>query len=388
MLVWQVWEVWSQAQVGDRRLTPAVSSQLSLTKLRSDYSGRWTAHSHGHQLVCSTFTTSNNQLYIGQADGSLAHYDVLRPHFKEELNIEDGAVREVHIWTAESLLVVAGDTKIHFFQLENLERVQTGSVVLVAEDNRHISSFGAAISFCDQSDPVRSGGTDTDHILVSQRGAGRARLVLDTLFSLGLPSPPSQWRLWLEEVIVLLTSGVISIYRTDSSKTGAHLQFQSCPNVMMMYKNPCYQFRDVIVCSTSTAAGLIVRTSYWLLGWALHTNEGKLHRALCQDKIQPEDEVWCLALRRNLLLCGTEAGCLVLYSHSQTEAAGRQPFQNVHLKKGHSVVELDYYRAPVFTKQVSTRPILAVDIGVGDENLILYYRTDIQTISCLTLHIE
>ena len=382
-----MWEVWSEAQVGGRRLIAATSCQLNLSRLKSDYSGRWTAHSHGHQLICSTFTTNNSHLYIGQADGSLAHYDALKPDFKEELNIEDGAVREVNIWTAESLLVVAGDTKIQFFQLENLERVATANVVLVAEDNRHISTFGAAISFCDQSDSARAGNSET--ILVSRRAGGRGGLVLDTLFTLALSSPPIQWRLWLEEVIVLLTSGVISIYKTEQNQS-AQLQFQTCPNVMMMYKNPCYLFRDVIVCSTSAAAGLIVRTSYWLLGWSLHTKEGRLHRALNQDKIQPEDEVWCLALRRNLLLCGTESGCLILFNHTKTEAAGKQPFQSVHLKKGHSVVELQYdcYKAPVFKQQVSTRPILSVDIGFGSDNLILYYRTDIQTISCLTLQIK
>ena len=154
---------------------------------------------------------------------------------------------------------------------------------------------------------------------------------MDTLVTLGLQSPPIQWRLWLDEVIVLQSNGVISIYKTENYKTD-NLTFQSSPNVMLMYKNPCYQFRDVIICSTSTAAGLIVRTSYWLLGWSLHTNEGKLHRVLNQDKIQPEDEVWCLSLRRNLLLCGTESGCLVLFSHSKTEAAGQQPFQDVHLR--------------------------------------------------------
>ena len=226
-----MWEVWSEAQVGGRRLIAATSCQLNLSRLKSDYSGRWTAHSHGHQLICSTFTTNNSHLYIGQADGSLAHYDALKPDFKEELNIEDGAVREVNIWTAESLLVVAGDTKIQFFQLENLERVATANVVLVAEDNRHISTFGAAISFCDQSDSARAGNSET--ILVSRRAGGRVGLVLDTLFTLALSSPPIQWRLWLEEVIVLHTSGVISIYKTEQSQSG-QLQFQTCPNVMMM----------------------------------------------------------------------------------------------------------------------------------------------------------
>ena len=41
-------------------------------------------------------------------------------------------------------------------------------------------------------------------------------------------------------------------------------------NYLVRYKNPCYLYRDVIFCSTSAAVGLIVRASYWLLGWRIH----------------------------------------------------------------------------------------------------------------------
>ena len=41
-------------------------------------------------------------------------------------------------------------------------------------------------------------------------------------------------------------------------------------NYLLRYKNPCYLYRDVIFCSTSAAVGLIVRASYWLLGWRIH----------------------------------------------------------------------------------------------------------------------
>ena len=152
-------------------------------------------------------------------------------------------------------------------------------------------------------------------------------------------------------------------------------------------------FRDALFCSSSAAAGLIVRTSYWLLGWQLDTgsSDGQLRRVLEQDKIHPQDEVWCLSLRRNLLLCGTESGHVILFTNnlSDNKAEPRQPFKEFQLKKGHSVIELlyDCYKAPVFKRQVSNRPILSVDVGLESENLIIYYRTDIQNISCLTLNI-
>ena len=87
---------------------------------------------------------------------------------------------------------------------------------------------------------------------------------------------------------VLDTQGAISVYRpAPSPQATPTLVFKSDSNVMIMYgniynisthiysyllryKNPCYLYRDVIFCSTSAAVGLIVRASYWLLGWRIH----------------------------------------------------------------------------------------------------------------------
>jgi len=148
-------------------------------------------------------------------------------------------------------------------------------------------------------------------------------------------------------------------------------------------------FRDVIFCSTSAAAGLIVRTSYWLLGWQLEISKRKLHRALDQDKINPQDEVWCVALRRNLLVCGTECGCIILFTNpdSEDEQKDINVTKGLNLKRGHSIVKLEFdcYRSPVFKQQVSSRPVLAVDLGISDEKIFIYFRTDIQSMSCLVL---
>ena len=43
--------------------------------------------------------------------------------------------------------------------------------------------------------------------------------------------------------------------------------YQSEPYTVIMYKNPCWMFRDVIFCSTLSSRGLMARTSYWLMGW-------------------------------------------------------------------------------------------------------------------------
>ena len=89
-----------------------------------------------------------------------------------------------------------------------------------------------------------------------------------------------RWKLWWRKLTVLEISGEISIYQVKGSE--AVLQFKSESNMMIMYKNPCFLFRDIIFCSTSASVGLIVRTSYWLLGWNIEKNGGKLTRALDQ----------------------------------------------------------------------------------------------------------
>ena len=67
-----------------------------------------------------------------------------------------------------------------------------------------------------------------------------------------------QWKLWNDAVVVLQSNGEIAIYKIIEDKP--KLSYKTEANVMIMYKNPCYMFRDVIFCSTSAAAGLIVRS--------------------------------------------------------------------------------------------------------------------------------
>ena len=43
-------------------------------------------------------------------------------------------------------------------------------------------------------------------------------------------------------------------------------------------------------------------------------------------------------------------------------------------------------KRPVFERRVSHRPILAVDIGISGDKILLFYRTNIQTMSCLVLN--
>ena len=59
----------------------------------------------------------------------------------------------------------------------------------------------------------------------------------------------------------------------------------------------------------------------------------------------------------------------------------------LHFKRGHSKIELEFekYKSASFKKVVANKPILAVDIGFSENNVLLYFRTDIQNTSCIIL---
>merc|ERR1711915_613558 len=248
--------------------------------------------------------------------------------------------------------------------------------------NKHLSSFGKILTYSEID----------DEIIGCELFGETHRVDPAIVFKVTLDHSAIQWKLWWKKLIILENSGDISIYQVDGSK--AVLQFKSESNMMIMYKNPCFLFRDIIFCSTSASVGLIVRTSYWLLGWNIEKNGGKLTRALDQDKLNPTDDVWCLALRRNCLVCGTEGGCLVVFVDNKTDAMDSCDPEmdeiDFQFKRGHSKIELEFekYRTPAFKKIVSKRPILSVDIGFFNDKILLYYRTDIKNISCIIIQKE
>ena len=92
-------------------------------------------------------------LYIGDADGTLAFYDVFNPEFKKENNVNDGAIREIEVWHAENILAVSGDTNIHFFDLDKFDRVKLKNEVTSGQ-NKHLSTFGNVISFSEREEEI------------------------------------------------------------------------------------------------------------------------------------------------------------------------------------------------------------------------------------------
>ena len=110
------------------------------------------------------------------------------------------------------------------------------------------------------------------------------------------------------------------------------------------------------------------------------------------------------------MACGTEGGCVSLFINDKTEDINQNDRSNVFLKgtkfypipqlstgylyldvplrRGHSIVQLEWdsHRTPVFKKRVSARPVLALDLGFCEDKVVVFYRTDIQTMSCLVIN--
>ena len=61
----------------------------------------------------------------------------------------------------------------------------------------------------------------------------------------------------------------------------------------------------------------------------------------------------------------------------------------LNIKQQHLIVELEFekYRKPVFSQDVSKKPILSVDIGFSQDDIYLYYRTD-SDLHCIILTID
>merc|ERR1712223_1815571 len=137
------------------------------------------------------------------------------------------------------------------------------------------------------------------------------------------------------------------------------------PNMLVMYQSPCFIFRDIFFCSSEVVSNSLARGSYWLVGWDLHSG-GALARALDQNKANPLEEVTCVALRRGLLLCGTEGGRILGFQCSDRDSLGRSKVELV----------FDVFKKPTIKIPASKKRILALDLGFKGGFLYIFYRVD------------
>lgn len=239
--------------------------------------------------------------------------------------------------------------------------------------HKHVSVFGRrfAVSFPDGSLEVHV--MVTAYMGVATGGVSTARVSRVACTEPGCGR--LQWNLWQEKLTVLQTTGEILVYNTN--KAQAELLYKSEPYMVIMYKNPCWMFRDVIFCSTLSSRGHQVRTSYWLLGWDVE-RRGRLFRVLSQDGLASKDDIWCVALRRRLLVCGTETGSILLYEVEGEEAKDNE-------KGRHSFIDLGMEERPLANIRVAHKPVIHVDIAFNHEDVFIYYKTSNTDLACVKI---
>ena len=183
-------------------------------------------------MIHSTFTVSGRHLFVGDAAGDLWRLDC--DHEEEDVlrKIQDGPVLELELWLHHKVLVVAGAERIHFYTLDTLKRVAEAGEVRQGS-NKHLSAFGAQLAY---------GLPDCSAVRVLEAEVMEGEIGVMPVLDIALEAEGLLWELWEDRLLVLLEGGQILVYRLVEG--GAQLLTATQPNMMIMYKNPCFLFRS------------------------------------------------------------------------------------------------------------------------------------------------
>ena len=100
----------------------------------------------------------------------------------------------------------------------------------------------------------------------------------------------------------------------------------------------------------------------------------KIFTFLFSPGLNTLDDVTCISLKRRLLLCGTNCGALLVFPADAVDADSASR---------HS--KLDCEARPLAKMKISMEPIVRVDIGFTDSQILLYYKTYTENLSCISL---
>ena len=89
------------------------------------------------------------------------------------------------------------------------------------------------------------------------------------------------------------------------------------------------------------------------------------------------DDVTCIAVKRRLMLCGTNCGALLVFAADQHDTESTSH---------HSKIDFD--SKPLAKLKISMEPIVKVDLGFSESRIILYYKTYTEDLSCIFLQSE
>ena len=93
--------------------------------------------------------------------------------------------------------------------------------------------------------------------------------------------------------------------------------------------------------------------------------------------LSTSDDVTCIVLKRRLMLCGTNCGALLVFSADQQDAESTSK---------HSKIEFE--SKPIAKIKISMEPIVKVDLGFTKSEILLYYKTYTEDLSCISLRSE
>ena len=97
----------------------------------------------------STSVTDGNFVFAGSEDGTLELRDIYRDNFLARTNIQDGKVHSISLVKSFNIVLVAGDTRLHFLRV--CVRTQTWTelrtdFILHLGPNKNVSVFGPRFS--------------------------------------------------------------------------------------------------------------------------------------------------------------------------------------------------------------------------------------------------
>jgi len=354
-------------------------------------------------------------VYSGNDEGTLEVRDVSRKNAVIRTNINDGKIHSIGLVKSYGLVLVASDTNLHFFTVNFVGRTWDKlqpDFSLGLGPNKHLSIFGPR--FC---------ASDDDKVIhVYEIFYVGQTVRTDRICAISQDMSWVQWKLWKEKIIGMQVNGEIVVYSTLGHK--GELMYKSEPYTVVMYKNPSWIFRDVVFCSTLASRGMLNNnygphtyvymsdrwgtrngTGYWMVGpvddlsdkvflqdndidmdevITSYTSSSQfelLMRGFCLKKIYPglstADDVTCIALKRRLMLCGTNCGALLVF------AADKQDSEST---SQHSKIDFD--SKPLAKMKISMEPIVKVDIGFTENKILLYYKTYTEDLSCISLQSE
>eukprot|EP00092_Neocalanus_flemingeri_P030171 GFUD01032749.1.p1 GENE.GFUD01032749.1~~GFUD01032749.1.p1 ORF type:complete len:474 (-),score=77.39 GFUD01032749.1:115-1536(-) len=354
-------------------------------------------------------------VYSGNDDGTLEVRDVSKKNFVIRTHTNDGKVHSICLVKSFDLVLVAGEKCLHFFRINFLGRTWDKlqpDFSLDLGQNKHLSVFGPRFCASDNEKVINV------YEIFYAGETVRTTRICEVTQELSWV----QWKLWREKIIGMQMNGEIVVYSLLGQK--GELMYKSEPYTVVMYKNPSWIFRDIVFCSTLASRGLTNSnygphtyvymsdrwgtrngTGYWMVGPVddlsdksfLHDNDidmdevitaytsasqfETLMRGFCLKKIYPglstADDVTCIVLKRRLVLCGTNCGALIVFSADQEDSESASK---------HSRIEFD--SKPLAKMKISMEPIVKVDIGFTDSEILLYYKTYTEDLSCISLQSE